>query len=89
MAYCKIGFTTKLTEYVFEIFVTSLILLLNTQSTTKYSPFRVDVIYSLLIRRGTLVTRDLKQNAQDIMLDYTNWQRMAVTKRDLWVTLCC
>ena len=35
----------------------------------------MDVIYGLLIRRSTLVTHDLKQNAQDIMLDYTNWQK--------------
>jgi len=33
------------------------------------------VIYDLLNRRSKLVTRDLKQNVQDIILDYTNWQK--------------
>jgi hypothetical protein len=35
----------------------------------------MDVIYGLLIRRNTLVTRDLKQNAHDVTLDYTNWEK--------------
>jgi hypothetical protein len=35
----------------------------------------MNVIYGLLIRRNPLVTRDLKQNAQDVMLDCTNWEK--------------
>jgi hypothetical protein len=42
----------------------------------------MDMIYGFLIRRSALVTRDLKQNAQDIALDYTNWEKYGRNKAE-------
>ena len=54
---------------------TSLTLVGNTQYSKRCSPFRMDVIYRLLIRRSSLFTRDFKQNIQDIRMDYANLEK--------------